>query len=98
MPILPTVLGGNLLRGCGLSWMLISAITIVQHRTPPALMGRAASALYLLLLLVATLLCALTFCYLVTTHRSRDTARTKEGTAMTDPDRYSAVHFNFDGC
>ncbi|WP_329045847.1 MFS transporter [Amycolatopsis sp. NBC_01488] len=49
VPSVAVVLPGNALRGVGLAWMLIGAITLMQRRTPGALMGRAASALYMLL-------------------------------------------------
>lgn len=49
VPAVAAVLPANALRGVGLAWMLIGAITLVQRRTPGELMGRAASALYMLL-------------------------------------------------
>lgn len=49
VPSVAVVLPANALRGVGLAWMLIGAITLMQRRTPGELMGRAASALYMLL-------------------------------------------------
>ena len=49
IPAVAAVMPGNLLRGVGLGWMLIGAITLMQRRTGSELIGRAASALYMLL-------------------------------------------------
>jgi MFS family permease len=48
IPATLVVLPGSLLRGVGLAWMIIGAITVMQRLTPANLMGRTASALYLL--------------------------------------------------
>lgn len=49
VPAEAVVLPGNVLRGIGLGWMLIGAITLMQRRTAVDLLGRTASALYMLL-------------------------------------------------
>lgn len=48
VPELFGVLAGNALRGVGNAWMLVGVITLMQRRTPRDMIGRASSALYLL--------------------------------------------------
>lgn len=41
---LPPVLAGSVLLGASLSWIIVGVMTLLQRRTPPALMGRADAA------------------------------------------------------
>ncbi|MEU0883907.1 MFS transporter [Lentzea sp. NPDC005914] len=40
---LPAVLAGGFLNGVGLAWAVVAVITLVQHRTPPAVLGRVSA-------------------------------------------------------
>lgn len=41
---LPAVLAGAALFGCGLPWIIVGSMTLLQRLTPPDLQGRAAGA------------------------------------------------------
>ncbi len=43
-PQLPAVLAGSVLLGASLPWIIVGVMTLLQRRTPPALMGRVDAA------------------------------------------------------
>jgi MFS family permease len=59
VPWLPVVLTGSVLLGAGLPWIIVGVFTLLQRRTPPALMGRTDAAFGAMYTLPQTLAIAL---------------------------------------